>query len=65
MDFYRRIAQGAERYLAPGGFLLFELSAARRAQIETVVTGHGFAVEEIIKDYAGLDRVLVARRRQE
>jgi len=62
MDYYRRIAQAGKLFLKDGGHLLLELSAARSAAIRAVVADAGFVVQEIIKDYAGLDRVLVARR---
>jgi release factor glutamine methyltransferase len=62
-EFIERIVKGAPAYLKLGGTLLMEIghdqgvAAAARA---TAV--RGLAEVEVLKDYAGLDRILVARR---
>jgi release factor glutamine methyltransferase len=58
-----RILRGAPAYLRPGGTLLVEIGAEQGG----VVAGHAAAVRgladvQVIKDYAGLDRILMARR---
>jgi len=54
----------AQRALRPGGALLCELGAGQgAAALEAVRNcGHGFAQAHILKDYAGLDRILKAER---
>lgn len=58
-----RILKGAPAYLRPGGVLMVEIGsgqgAAAREMAEAV---RGLAEVEILKDYAGLDRILLARR---
>ena len=55
------VAAGA---LRPGGYLLCELGSGQgRAALELLAAAEpGFEQGEILKDYAGLDRVLMARR---
>lgn len=62
---HRRIVGAAAAYLRPGGLLAVETSAlARQAQaVAALVAAEGtFAPAEIVRDYAGLDRVVTARR---
>jgi release factor glutamine methyltransferase len=57
----RLVAQAAER-LKPGGWLLFEISPQLRDEVEQLVTGAGtFDSIKVIKDLAGLPRVVQAR----
>ena len=58
LDFYRRICKEAPRYLAPGGFLLFEIGCEQGADVRALMEQEGFSDCEIVKDLAGLDRVV-------
>jgi release factor glutamine methyltransferase len=62
LDFYRRIAADAGSYLEPGGLLIMEMNAAKSREIADIVAANGCTVEKIIKDYAGLDRIIEARK---
>ena len=58
-----RVVAGAAAYLVPGGTLLVEIGAGQGAAArELAGRTRGLADAEILKDYAGLDRVLAARR---
>lgn len=61
LDFYRSIAKGAGGFLKTGGFLLFEMNSNKSDDIQKLTAGAGYKIEKIIKDYAGLERVLTAR----
>lgn len=58
-----RIVQGAPAYLKPGGTLLVEIGASQGPAVRDLAAGVcGLVDVEIRKDYAGHDRMLVARR---
>ena len=62
-EIVERILKGAPAYLRPGGTLLVEIGSEQGG----VVAGQAAAVRgladvQVIKDYAGLDRILMARR---
>jgi release factor glutamine methyltransferase len=62
-EFHRRIAAGAREKLKPGGWLLMEMGAEQRT-ILTAILEETKIFEDIRfrADYAGLDRVVIARR---
>jgi len=65
---HRRIVAGAAEYLRPGGLLALETSALgqqARAVAALIAAEGTFAPAEIVRDYAGLDRVVVATRRED
>jgi release factor glutamine methyltransferase len=58
-----RIVQGAPAYLAPGGTLLVEIGASQGPAVRDLAAAErGLVDVDIRKDYAGHDRMLVARR---
>jgi len=57
LAFYRRIAGGAGDYLNRGGMLFFEIGCDQADQVREIMTQAGFRQIEIVKDFAGLDRV--------
>jgi release factor glutamine methyltransferase len=61
LDFYRRIASGAPAHLARGGRLIMEIGYGQRGMVVAIAEGAGFEVVEVVKDQAGIDRVVVAR----
>ncbi len=64
LDFYRRLAGGAAAHLKPGGFLAVEVGAGQARQVAALATeATGLAAAEIVKDYAGVERVVVLERR--
>jgi len=63
MDVIARLLRGAPAYLKAGGVLLVEIGSTQgRAVAEQAAAVHGLVDVEVRKDYAGLDRMLVARR---
>jgi release factor glutamine methyltransferase len=61
----RALLTDAVRVLAPGGFVVSEIGASQGAAVATLARGLGFATARVLPDLAGLDRVLVARWRNE
>ncbi len=63
LDVYRRLAAEAASYLAPEGFLLMEIGYGQRKAVAELFKHHHFLIREIIKDYAGIERVLITQIR--
>jgi release factor glutamine methyltransferase len=62
-EFHRRIAEGARERLNPGGWLLMEMGAEQRAALTEILEETKiFDDIRFRADYAGLDRVVIARR---
>jgi len=63
LDAIRRIIGDAPRYLKPGGTLLMEIGHDQSGLVRALVdNAPGFEFIEFTKDFAGIERVLVARR---
>lgn len=63
-EFHRRIAEGARERLRPGGWLLMEMGAGQRAALTEILEQTGlFEGTRFRTDLAGLDRVVIARRK--
>lgn len=58
LSFYRRIVQGAGDYLKRGGMLFFEIGCEQAASVREIMEKAGFQEIEVVKDFAGLDRVV-------
>lgn len=56
--FYRKIAENAGKYLKPGGFLACEIGCDQGEDVKKMFEGCGFSDVKVIKDLAGLDRVV-------
>lgn len=61
LDFYRRLTAGGRAYLKPGGFMAFEVGAEQARAVSDLATGQGWRTEEILRDYSGIERVVVLR----
>jgi release factor glutamine methyltransferase len=62
-EFHRRIAEGARDRLKPGGWLLMEMGAEQRAALTAILEETKiFDDIRFRADYAGLDRVVIAKR---
>jgi release factor glutamine methyltransferase len=59
--FYKNIAKSAGKFLNKGGQMVIELNSLMSEQIKQLFIEQGYKDLEIIKDYAGLDRVLWIR----
>ncbi|MDE7232971.1 MAG: peptide chain release factor N(5)-glutamine methyltransferase [Lachnospiraceae bacterium] len=58
LTFYRRIVQGAGDHLKRGGMLFFEIGCEQAAGVREIMEQAGFREIEVVKDFAGLDRVV-------
>lgn len=56
--FYRGIISKAGDYLTGGGMLFFEIGYDQGTDVKNMMEATGYKHVEIIKDYAGLDRVV-------
>ena len=58
--FYRKIAGNAPLYLRRSGMLFLETGCDQAEAVSIILREKGFGKIEVIKDYAGLDRVIKA-----
>jgi release factor glutamine methyltransferase len=59
------IIRQADRYLKNGGWLALEIGAGQSAEIHKRISQLGkFEAAEIIKDYNGIDRVVMVKKRR-
>ncbi len=63
LRFYRRIVVECKSFLKAGGFLFFEIGFDQGAAVKLLLEEAGFEETEIRKDLAGLDRVVLGRRK--
>ena len=61
LNFYRLLAFGSRHFLKAGASLVLEMNSNKSAEISEIVKKNGFSIERIVKDYAGLDRVLIGK----
>jgi release factor glutamine methyltransferase len=61
-EMLERIVAGAGSWLAPGGYLLLEIGQGQRRAVRRFLTGAGLREAECVRDYAGIERVVVACR---
>ena len=59
LEFYEKITKDAPRILNKGGYLLFELGIGQSNDVKSIMEKNVFQNIEIIKDLAGIDRVIV------
>ncbi len=64
LAFYRRLAPEVEKWLNPGGVLLLEVGAGQAAAVTALLRAQA-GLEDIhaLRDYLGVERVVVARKR--
>ena len=62
LDAYRAIAPQAVRALKPGGLLAVEIGWRQGGDVGGLLADHGFEGVETLRDLAGRDRVVAARR---
>ena len=56
--FYKRIVQESPSYLKEGGWLCMEIGYDQGAAVQQLMEARGFVTVSVIKDLAGLDRVV-------
>ncbi len=61
--FYRRLIADSPDYLKTGGILIMEMGYKQCSAIKNILQNSGkFEIIEVVKDYAYIDRVVVARK---
>ena len=58
LEFYEKITRKAPAILNKGGYLMFELGIGQSEDVKSLMLQSGFENIEIIKDLAGIDRVI-------
>ena len=58
LEFYSKITEGALSILNRGGYLMFELGIGQSGDVKSLMIASGFKNIEIIRDLAGIDRVI-------
>lgn len=56
--FYRKIVEKSPDYMTRGARLFFEIGYNQGEAVKALMIGRGFKEVEVVKDYAGLDRVV-------
>lgn len=62
--FYRRILQEGRDVIKENGWLLFEIGYDQKDAVSTLMEEAGFCETECIRDYAGMDRVVIGKKKQ-
>ncbi len=62
LDFYKKIIEQADKYLVPGGRLYFEIGYDQGEAVSDLLKERGYQEVRVIKDFAGLDRVVCGLR---
>lgn len=62
LDFYREITIVAKDYLKDEGWLLFEIGHDQGESVSRLLNINGFRKVEVLKDLAGLDRVVLGKK---
>lgn len=63
LDFYRRISKEAKSYLGKDALLIYEIGYDQGDKVKEILVGLGYRDIEILKDYQGHDRIVVAFNR--
>ena len=59
--FYRRIAGSAHQNMGKGGMIFLEIGFDQAEDVSTILADAGFRDIEVVKDYSGNDRVVLAK----
>lgn len=60
--FYRKILKESAAYLKKGGWLCFEIGCDQAKDVSEMMRAAGYQNRKVIKDLAGLDRVVMGQR---
>lgn len=60
--FYHKISKEAKPFLKKGGYLAFEVGYNQAEKVAEFAEENGLTLVGIIKDYAGIDRVVISRK---
>lgn len=63
--FYETISKEAKDFLIKGGYLAFEVGYNQAEKVAEIMREEDFEVISIVKDYGGIERVVIGRRKEE
>lgn len=63
--FYEKISKEAKEFLTKDGYLAFEVGYNQAEKVAEFMRENNFDVISIVKDYGGIDRVVIGKRREE
>lgn len=63
--FYEKISKEANEFLTKDGYLAFEVGYNQAEKVAEFMRENNFDVISIVKDYGGIDRVVIGKRREE
>jgi release factor glutamine methyltransferase len=63
LEFYRRIATHAGKFLKDGGRVMLEFGDGQANEVKKIFESQNWIVEEIVADYSARPRILIARQR--
>ena len=63
--FYRKIVSASIDYLNPEGWLMFEIGYDQGEAVSKIMKSSGYTEVRVVKDLAGLDRVVIGKLAQE
>ncbi|MGL5354958.1 MAG: peptide chain release factor N(5)-glutamine methyltransferase [Cetobacterium sp.] len=63
--FYKKISEEAPKYLKDNGYLAFEVGYNQAEEVSGFMKKADFEIIGIIKDYSGIDRVVIGRKNGE
>ncbi|MBR6802088.1 MAG: peptide chain release factor N(5)-glutamine methyltransferase [Eubacteriaceae bacterium] len=61
--YYERIADECRGYLRTGGYIIFEIGWSQGEDVKKILEKNNFTETEILKDLAGLDRVVLGKKK--
>lgn len=61
LDIIRKIISGSKNYLKPNGYLFLEFGFGQSGHVKILLEESGYKNIQIIKDYAGIDRIAKAQ----
>ena len=60
--FYEKIVEASLDYLKPNGYIFFEIGHDQGKEVAMILIKHNYEDIQVLKDYAGNDRIVKARR---
>ncbi len=63
IEFYVRIIEDLFSYLKSGGYIFLEIGCTQATKVSKIINDNGFINIQVVRDYAGKDRVVYAEKR--
>lgn len=60
--FYKKISEESSKYLKDGGYLVFEVGYNQAKKVSEFMEKNKFDIVAIVKDYGGIERVVIGRK---